>query len=61
MNSFHDTIKFTFSWSDSQVNFLDVNVMFYNWVISADLFSKPTYKHQYLFHISCHPNSCKKS
>ena len=60
MNSFHDTIKFTFDWSHSQVNFLDVNVMLNNGVISTDLFSKPTDKHQYLFHTSCHPNSCKK-
>jgi len=60
MNSFHDTIKFTFSWSDSQVNFLDVNVMLNNGVISTDLFCKPTDKHQYLFHTSCHPNSCKR-
>ena len=60
MNSFHDTIKFTFSWSESQVNFLDVNVMLDNGVISTDLFCKPTDKHQYLFHTSCHPNSCKR-
>ena len=60
MNLFHDTIKFTFSWSASQVNFLDVNVMLNNGVISTDLFCKPTDKHQYLFHTSCHPNSCKR-
>ena len=60
MNSFHDTIKFTFSWSDSQVNFLDVNVMLNNGVLATDLFCKPTDKHQYLFHTSCHPNSCKR-
>ena len=60
MNSFHDTIKFTFSWSDSQVNFLAVNVMLNNGVLATDLFCKPTDKHQYLFHTSCHPNSCKR-
>ena len=60
MNSFHDSIKFTFSCSDSQVNFLDVNVMFNNGVISTDLFCKHTHKHRYLFHTSCHPNSCKR-
>ena len=27
MNSFHDTIKFTFSWSSEKVNFLDVTVV----------------------------------
>ena len=60
MNSFHRTIKFTFDWSYKQVNFLDVNVLLDNGVISTDLYSKPTDKHQYLFHTSCHPNSCKK-
>ena len=60
MNSFHDTIKFTFEWSYTRVRFLDVSVMLDNRVISTDLYSKPTDKHQYLFHTSCHPNSCKK-
>ena len=45
MNLFHHTIKFTCSWLDSQVNFLDVNVMLNNRVISTDLFCKPTDKH----------------
>ena len=60
MNSFHDTIKFTFSWLSEQVNFLDVNVVLSDGIVSTDLYSKPTDKHQYLFHTSCHPNSCKK-
>ena len=60
MNSFHNTIKFTFSWSSQEVNFLDVNVVLRNGIVSTDLYSKPTDKHQYLFHTSCHPNSCKK-
>ena len=60
MNSFHDIIKFTFEWSYTRVSFLDVSVMLDNGVISTDLYSKPTDKHQYLFHTSCHPNSCKK-
>lgn len=60
MNSFHNTIKFTFSWSSEQVNFLDVSVLLNEGVISTDLYRKPTDKHQYLFHSSCHPNSCKK-
>ena len=61
MNSFHDTIKFTFSWSSEKVNFLDVTVVFNNGIVSTDLSSKPTDKHQYLFHTSCHPGSCKKA
>ena len=53
-------LNLLFSWSDSQVNFLDVYVMLNNGVISTYLFCKPTDKHQYLFHTSCHPNSCKR-
>ena len=60
MNSFHDTIKFTFSRSSEKVNFLDVTVVFNNGIVSTDVYSKPTDKHQYLFHTSCHPRSCKK-
>lgn len=39
---------------------MDVNVVLSNGIVSTDLYSKPTDKHQYLFHTSCHPNSCKK-
>ena len=37
MNLFHNTIKFTFSWSSDQVNFLDVNVVLRNGIVSTDL------------------------
>ena len=39
---------------------MDVNVVLRNGIVSTDLYSKPTDKHQNLFHTSCHPNSCKK-
>ena len=39
---------------------MDVNVVLSDGIVSTDLYSKPTDKHQYLFHTSCHPNSCKK-
>ena len=61
INSFHNTIKFTFNWSSEQVSFLDVNVVLRNGIVSTDLYSKPTDKHQYLFHTSCHPNPCNSS
>ena len=60
MDNFYETIKFTFDWSYTEVNFLDVTVKLQNGVVSTDLYSKPTDKHQYLFYTSCHPNSCKK-
>ena len=60
INNYHDTIKFTWDWSRKTVNYLDVQVINNNGVIETDLYTKPTDKHQYLFHTSCHPKGCKK-
>ena len=60
MNSFHDTIKFTFEWSDTCVSFLDTSVLLNNVILSTDLYTKPTDKYQYLFYTSCHPHAYKK-
>ena len=46
-------------WRDL-INFLDVTVVLNDGIVSTDVYSKPTDKHQYLFHTWCHPNSCKK-
>ena len=59
MNWFYNTIKFTFIWSYRYVNFQRVSILLDDGLISTDLYSKPTDKHQHLFHTSCHPNSCK--
>ena len=60
MNTFHNTIKFTVDWSYSRVNFLDTSIILTDSLVTTDLYTKPTDKHQYLRHSSCHPNSCKK-
>ena len=60
MNSFHNTIKFTVDWPYSRVNFLDTSIILNDGLVTTDLYTKPTDKHQYLLHTSCHPNSCKK-
>ena len=60
MNLFHNTIKFTVDWSDSRVNFLDTSIVLNDGLITTDLYSIPTDKHQYFLHTSCHPNACKK-
>ena len=60
MNSFHNTIKFTVDWSYSRVNFLDTSIVLNDGLVTTDLYSKPTDKHQYLLRTSCHPNACKK-
>ena len=59
IDQFHDTIKFTWDWSRHSVNYLDVQVINKSGVI--DLYAKPTDKHRYLYHASCHPKGCKRS
>ena len=59
MNQLHDTIKFTHDWLERNINYLDVQVINNNGVMETDLYTKPTDKHQYLFHISFHPRGVK--
>ena len=61
LNDAHDTIKFTWNWSTEQINYLDVQVINNDGRLETDLYVKPTDKHQYLFHTSCHPRMCKNS
>ena len=61
INQCHDTIKFTWDWSRQNISYLDVQVINNNGVIETDLYTKPTDKHQYLFHTSCHPSGFKRS
>ena len=39
---------------------MDVQVINNQGKIETDLYTKPTDKHQYLFHTSCHPRGCKQ-
>ena len=61
INQLHDNIKFTWDWSKRTINYLDVQIINNNGVIETDLYTKPTDKHQYLFHTSCHPKGVKQS
>ena len=61
INELHDNIKFTWDWSKRTINYLDVQIIINNGVIETDLYTKPTDKHQYLFHTSCHPKGVKQS
>ena len=61
MNSFHRTIKFTSEYSTTETHFLDVVIRKEEIGLTADLFVKPTDKHQYLHSTSCHPRHCKTS
>ena len=53
--------KFTCDYSRERIHFLDVQVIFENNEISADLYVKEMDSHQYLHPSSCHPYHCVKS
>ena len=58
LNSLHETIKFTYEMSYSQIGFLDTTVKFgNNRGLITTLYNKPTDTHLYLEHTSAHPNS----
>jgi len=61
INQLHENIKFTWDWSKRTINYLDVQIINNNGVIETDLYTKPTDKHQYLFHTSFHPKGVKQS
>ena len=61
LNDIHPTIKFTCDHSFTSIPFLDVNVSLRNGKIVTDLYTKPTDKHQYLLHSSCHPIHTKRA
>ncbi|XP_068671375.1 uncharacterized protein [Montipora capricornis] len=61
INEAHATIKFTWTWSRDQVNYLDVQIRNSNGMIEMNLYIKPTDKHQFLVSSSCHPRGCKQS
>ena len=43
------------------IPFLDVNISILNDTITTDLYTKPTNKHRYFLHSSCHPLHTKRS
>ena len=55
------SIKFEAHVSESQINFLDVKVLFSDNKITTTLYTKETDTLSYLDYSSCHPTSCKKS
>ena len=62
LNSFHPTIKFTHTVSETSVSFLDVNIAKnIDSFLSTEIHIKSTDVHQYLHFSSCHPRNCKES
>ena len=60
LNNFHETIKFTYSFSKEEATFLDVNIKKKNNELETSVHEKVTNCHQYIEFSSCHPLSCKK-
>ena len=62
LNSVHTTIKFTASWSDKEIPFLDTLIRLNpDGSLETDLYVKPTDTHMYLHYSSCHPKHKKNS
>ena len=56
INSYHPTIKFTYEFSYTTINFLDVQITKESdGSLSTDLYVKPTDVHSYLHYTSCQP------
>ena len=61
INTFHPTIKFTYTISEIENNYLDILVKLVNSFIQTDLYTKSTDAHNYLHNKSCHPNHCLRN
>jgi hypothetical protein len=61
LNKAHPTIKITYEISQTEVNFLDLTIYKHDGILQTKLYTKPTDKHQYLEHSSCHPIHNKNS
>jgi hypothetical protein len=63
LNSFHNTIKFEPTTSKTEVNFLDTTVYIdeIDNTMHTKLYTKPTYRVQYLHYSSNHPQHVKKA
>ena len=55
INWSHNSITFTWEWSQKKVNFLDIQIINNERQIDTDVYVEPTDKHQYLTYNSCHP------
>ena len=60
-NNFNPNIKFTYEFSETSINFLDLNVKLSDGKLQTSLYVKPTDRHQYLHFRSSHPKHTKRS
>ena len=61
INLTHDSIKFTFEQSKTEINFLDTTVYIRESMLYTLTFKKPTDRANYLQNTSYHPNTLKKN
>ena len=61
LNTFLETIRFTYNYSKTNAVFLDVKIEKSDeGILCTSVFEKDTNVHQYIEFSSCHPLSCKK-
>ena len=61
LNSRTTYFKFTTEISSNSVTFLDTTISIQGKILVADLYTKPTDSHNYLYYDSAHPQRCKDS
>ena len=61
VSSYHPAIKYTFTVSEKNLSFLDIECQINDGRIHTSVFYKPTDAHCYLNYNSCHPESCKNA
>ena len=59
-NNFNPHIKFTYKYSDTEIDFLDIKLRITENGLTTTLFRKPTDRRQFLHYKSCHPTQNKK-
>lgn len=60
-NQVHPSIYFTHTYSNTEINFLDVLIRVDDGALVTNVYRKPTDRQQYLHFKSCHPRHCKTS
>ena len=61
LNNFTSNLKFIFEGDRNSINFLDRNVMLNNDELTTSVYIKPTYRYQYLYYRSSHPENIDRS
>eukprot|EP00061_Rhincodon_typus_P003926 g21317.t1 len=60
-NTFHPNLKFTWTFSDTSISFLDLSISISGDSLKTDTYFKPTDSYSYLDYTFSHPPSCKNA